>query len=211
MNTRKAIDELLNKNEMFTAYDVTVHLRNSGEHVEHHDIKSEVHDLYAVGQLTDISRTVITIPGTHHKAYLYYNSDLDNDDLLAYSSIIPTYTSKTNSAKTNSTKTNSVNTTRNIRNRQPRNGLLEGAKADAKGCLNIPSSMVREMFSEYNYNVDAYKVDYTVDKIIVSAHLYGKTPMLGSTNTRDRIRINIKPLGKNEFRIEMVDGDIVIT
>lgn len=203
MNVKEAIEELINQAEMFTAYDVTIHLRNNGEHVEHYDVKSEVHDLYAVGQLTSIDRTIITIPGTVHKAYLYYSDSLEHDDLLGYSSVKPTY------AKGQKVAVAIV--TRNKRNRQPRNGLLEGAKADSKGHLNIPTSMVREMFSEYN-GVDAYKVDHETDKIIVSAQLYGKKPMLDSAGTsRNRIRIDVQSLGKDEFNIEMVDGDIVIT
>lgn len=77
-NINDKISELTTDESMFTAYDVTISLRNDGHHVEHSDVKKIVHYLFDNQDMNpNYDRTSIIVPGTNSNALLYYHVSSD--------------------------------------------------------------------------------------------------------------------------------------
>lgn len=130
------ISEWTDDNIMFTAYDVTIALRNSGERVDHKDVHSIVHKMYNDQDFhTSYDKTSITVPGTNVNAFLFYHINTDIDD---YEPVKPTYPTATSKSPTISTLTQRVG----VRNKQPINGILSCAYPKYNGSLTIPSKLL---------------------------------------------------------------------
>jgi len=127
------VNELTSDEKMFTAFDVTVSLRNDGEHIEHKDVKQIVHEIYENQDMDPAyDRTAITVPNTNVQAFLYYHITSDPDD---YEPIKKNYIPITKSQKT---------TTKGLRTKQPVDGSLDDAMPTSEGRLNIPSKLIKD-------------------------------------------------------------------
>ncbi len=67
------IDDKVQNGELFTAWDVTVEVRNRGHRDRHNNIKNVVHDYFARGQMgADYNRTLINVPGAPIQPWCYH-------------------------------------------------------------------------------------------------------------------------------------------
>lgn len=71
------IDGKVQSNELFTAHDITLELRNQGQKVSHSDVRDAVHDYYNRGGMgIGYTRTSISVPDKNHisfkSAFLYH-------------------------------------------------------------------------------------------------------------------------------------------
>ena len=75
---RDKVAEFVTAGYMFTAYDVTKSLRNSGEQVKHHEVNDVVQAMFNNGDMNDYNRDVKDI-GAPVKPFIYYSpySDLN--------------------------------------------------------------------------------------------------------------------------------------
>ena len=72
----KVIDDKVQLNEMFTAHDVTLEVRNRGHKAGHNEIRDIVHDYYGRGLMgIGYGKTNISVPGGN--PILYYPLALD--------------------------------------------------------------------------------------------------------------------------------------
>ena len=76
------VDSKIQANELFTAHDITLELRNRGERVSHADVRNAVHDYYVRGGMgIGYRRTSISVPGENHISFkntFLYHSRADN-------------------------------------------------------------------------------------------------------------------------------------
>jgi hypothetical protein len=79
-----AVSDRMDNSEIFTSYDITCSLRNGGETVEHHRVKSTVHMLH--DNSTDFAKKydkkVIPTPGG--TAWLYHPNGFALEDIKDY-------------------------------------------------------------------------------------------------------------------------------
>lgn len=129
---KNKIIELTDKLKLFTAYDVTISLRNDGHHIEHVDVKKEINDLFNNNDFNpNYTREVITIQG--NTAWLYKTTFSTVDDYLPFD-------------KTYDKVPNSQPIKTNIRNKQPVDDSLLGCFTDKKNRLNIPKKLINKLF-----------------------------------------------------------------
>jgi hypothetical protein len=77
------VNEKVQNNELFTAHDVTLEVRNRGHRAGHNEVRDAVHDYYSRGGLgVAYARTNITVPGGN--PYLYHRIV---DDPLNYQNV----------------------------------------------------------------------------------------------------------------------------
>lgn len=141
------ISEKTNANEMFTAHDITLEVRNRGHRVSHSNVRDIVHDNYQRGNMgVAYTRTPITVP-SGETPFLYHRSA---DDPSAYSNIRNDNTQQSSAPNTTITipslndNDNDDNEEEDDNNKTQRNVLI-GRKTDARGTLSIPSAEVRKL------------------------------------------------------------------
>lgn len=152
------VSELTTNESMFTAYDVTVSLRNDGHFVKHSDVKRVVHDLYDNQDMDpSYDRTLATVPGTSVQAYLYHHVSSDTDE---YEPVAKNYSGKGTIQTTSAPITKAPmpgSLPKGSKNKQPVDGVLENAHLANDGRLNIPKRIIDE--SDLNGQVQIVKVD----------------------------------------------------
>ena len=78
------VDEKVQKNELFTAHDITLEVRSRGHRVGHGEVRDAVHDYYNRGKLgVAYTRSNITVPGGG-SPFLYHRSA---DDTSTYQNV----------------------------------------------------------------------------------------------------------------------------
>ena len=66
---------------MFTAYDVTLEVRNRGHNEYHNNIKNVVHDYFGRGQMIGYNRTLVPVAGAPIPPWVYHRT---TDDPTTY-------------------------------------------------------------------------------------------------------------------------------
>ena len=67
------VNEFVNDNKMFTAFDVTRELRGRvKDRVQHHEVKREVHQMFTSGQVFGYNRTLANLPGVNPQPWIYH-------------------------------------------------------------------------------------------------------------------------------------------
>ena len=74
---RNAVTEKVNANEMFTAFDITKAVRQSGGRAYHSQVKGIVHGMFQNGEMTGYDRMVVDLPNSPGRPYLYYPPTAD--------------------------------------------------------------------------------------------------------------------------------------
>ena len=76
------VNDFVSKGYMFTAWDVTKSLRNSGERISHRDVQDTVKDMWNIGSMTDYTRDTKHI-GAPIAPFVYYHQNSDVNDYQA--------------------------------------------------------------------------------------------------------------------------------
>lgn len=75
---QQAVMDKVNANEMFTAFDITKQLRQTGARTYHSQVKGIVHGMFVNGEMTGYSRDVIDLPnGQGGRPFLYFPPTAD--------------------------------------------------------------------------------------------------------------------------------------
>lgn len=199
------IKELTDSRSMFTAYDVTVSMRNDGERVKHNDVKVVVHEMFDKCEMEPgYLRKLTDIPNTNNQALLYHHVMSDTDE---YEPVKATY--KQNNDDKKQTKPNKRTT--KGRNCQPTDGYLDHAFPKSNGKLNIPMSIIKEvgLFNKkfgitINNDHLAISSDIDCDKInhIDSPHKDG---------TIEIPKRFLQHLGKSSYKIKLEGNEIHVS
>jgi len=208
------INEWTDDKIMFTAYDVTVALRNGGERVKHSDIKTIVHDLYVQGEMdTGYSRQMVNVPGTNAQAFLYLHVISDPDE---YEPIKATYqknspiASRPNAGipSVSSVKSTTVNRVGD-RNRQPINDTLDPAYPKYDGRLTIPRVLIKKAgLFQRNYRV--IEENGATRLTHPSASNDGEILNPKSDGTIEVPRKHLKHLNNATYKISLKGDDIYV-
>jgi hypothetical protein len=140
--TENVIDSKTQNNEMFTAHDITLELRNRGHRASHHEVKEYVHDYYSRGEMgIAYTRSTITVPlgGT---PYLYHRQV---DDPSQYQNIRGQGQTPTPSTHTVAIPDLLSSITSIVDNTLIASSDLSatGRKADARNTLSVPVNLVK--------------------------------------------------------------------
>ena len=76
----EVIQELVDLNIMFTAFDITVLAKTKGTDQRHEILKQAVHNFYSDGDMLSYTRTLIEIDNCTIRPFLYYSSNGDPSD-----------------------------------------------------------------------------------------------------------------------------------
>jgi hypothetical protein len=76
------VNDFVSKGYMFTAWDVTKSLRNSGERISHRDVQDTVKEMWNLGNMTDYTRDTKHI-GAPVAPFVYYHQNSDVNDYQA--------------------------------------------------------------------------------------------------------------------------------
>jgi len=76
------VNDFVSKGYMFTAWDVTKSLRNSGERISHRDVQDTVKEMWNIGSVTDYTRDTKHI-GAPIAPFVYYHQNSDVNDYQA--------------------------------------------------------------------------------------------------------------------------------
>lgn len=68
----RAVAAKVGKDELFTAFDITMVVRQSGLHVLHRDMNHDIHDAMVRLAGSAYGRTLISIPGIADRVFLYH-------------------------------------------------------------------------------------------------------------------------------------------
>ena len=172
-NVLNAIKEMTSKVKVFTAFDVTMKLRDETEdHINHNDVRSIVHNEYAIGELPDTYNTECIDLNNGERAIVYYPDGKQATDHLK-------------AKKSTSADINPVVALDKIVSSKARQGgsVKDGnsciCKATAEGRINVP----KEIIAQVTINGGTY------DIVASGKAIYGKP------NSDGRVRISISELG----------------
>lgn len=133
MNVMDMVEEFTIMNTSFTAYDITISLRNSGVHINHSEVRKKVHDAYHDDKMdSGYEKTAMKLPNGK-RAFVYHHITADLDD---YESVVP--------ANTNIQPMVAVPHNPKVKNCQPVNGVLIDARAKSDGRLTIPKTLIKD-------------------------------------------------------------------
>jgi hypothetical protein len=76
------VNDFVSKGYMFTAWDVTKSLRNSGERISHRDVQDTVKEMWNISSMTDYTRDTKHI-GAPIAPFVYYHQNSDVNDYQA--------------------------------------------------------------------------------------------------------------------------------
>lgn len=196
---KQKVEEFVDNNISFTAYDITVSLRNDGERVAHNDVKTVVHDIFNNEEMGhSYERELKKIPGTQNTAFVYHHLMSDVDE---YKPIKRNY-------KTNKNKS-STNTRDGVRNKQPVHGILDVAYPKYDGRLTIPRKLLKDagIFNSKYYYIKQFDTEITIsDSITLGVPCSPK-----SDGTVEIPSKYLKPLNKSTYKIELYDGVIYVS
>lgn len=145
------IEEFVTANKMFSAYDITLSLRNGGMRVSHRDVRRICHACLAAEDIFDDcwTRTMHDVPGTTASAYIFHHEIAH--DLEDYEPVQkdyqddPGHVHPIGMVPTTNIKQALVSPRKQgKRNKQPKNGSLNGAMTSADGRLYIPAALARQ-------------------------------------------------------------------
>lgn len=74
---RQAVTDKVNANEMFTAFDITKAIRQTGARAYHSQVKGIVHGMFQNGEMTGYDRTTIDLPNNPGRPFLYFPPTAD--------------------------------------------------------------------------------------------------------------------------------------
>jgi hypothetical protein len=147
----QVVDDKVQAGEMFTAYDVTLEVRNRGHRAKHNGgIKELVHDLFGQGRMTpDYTRTLINLPGAPIQPWCYH--PITSDPTLyapktaanpaAVASAVSSFYAQPNAVPDDDDSVPSTAPAGVISSVSPANG--DGRKPDARGTVCVPAKSLR--------------------------------------------------------------------
>lgn len=172
--TRQAVEDIviekINTQEMFTAWDITMEARRRQTQVQHHETREVVHDFFENGSMgSDYTRTLINV-GAPVKPFLYHLRTADIKHYNKSGSTKP----KTNKKSGNVTVQNppaaspvaagpSISVGGMVT--QPKAG--EVARADARGTVCIPATVLKSAGFAYGDTAYVYAVPNMKSLIVV--------------------------------------------
>lgn len=195
------VSEWTDGQTMFTAYDVTVALRNSGERVSHNDVKNVVHQLHQSGKMdAGYEKTMVQVPGTNAKAFLYHHLTADTDE---YEPIAPTY----QKSKPSSLKPTIVQRT-SSKNAQPSNDILDPAFPKQDGRLTVPMILIKKagLFRK-NYRVVMEPARIIITSNNNPSYTSGDVLMPQAQGVIELPRKYTKHLNKGSYKISLINSD----
>jgi hypothetical protein len=197
------IDYLISLPRAFTAYDVTISLRNDGHHVKHSEIRKLVHKFYDDGFMGPHYTSELRDFGSY-KSVLFYNV-VDGYDV--YKPICKTYTDTDTDTDTDD-DTDTSSTDIRKRNKQPKEDHLYNAKLTSDGRLNIPVKLVRK--ANFLKSVDIHLVNNELH-LMNGSNNKGAVTTVCNTGWDLRVPAHcIKMLNKDEFTVKVEDGIIIV-
>lgn len=191
---------------MFSAYDVTIALRNGGERISHDHVKGVVHNLFTNSEMdSGYSRAMITIPGTTNKAFVYHHITSDLDE---YEPVKATYTSNSDPSQTVTSNVSPTIVQRiGDRNKQPVNDVLDKAYPAHDGRLNIPMTFIKKA-GLFNKKFSIVKEQ---NRVIVTKETSDGTVVKPTSSSAIIVsKIHIKHLNKGVYKISLDDKKEII-
>jgi hypothetical protein len=74
----KMVDEFVNDEKLFTAFDVTMALRKrSKSRIQHYEVKGEVHKMFSNGGMFSYNRTLANLPNVNPQPWVYHPVSAD--------------------------------------------------------------------------------------------------------------------------------------
>lgn len=139
------INDKINNQEMFTAHDVTLEVRNRGHRAKHDEVRDLVHNFYVNGGFnSSYTRTNISVPNGN--PFLYHNM---NDDPSSYQKVRGTMTQNNNQTITIPSNIDSC-TDQDV-------NLVTNRLVDARNTLSIPTCFVRDAGMGIDQKVYVYQ------------------------------------------------------
>lgn len=196
----------------FSAYDITVALRNSGVRISHSLVKQVVHDLYTNGEMDPgYERTLTSIPGTNQQAFVYHHL---TDDVNDYEPVKKTYDSGTGGTATatapSATAVKPSTVTRiGIRNKQPVNDVLSTAYPKYDGSLTIPAILVKKA-GLFNKGYRIVEENGCTIVTSVNSTKVGDDHPCRTNSVIVVYRKNLRHLNKGVYKVSLKGDDIYV-
>lgn len=201
------ITEWTDDKVMFSAYDITIALRNSGERISHDHVKGVVHNLFTNSEMdSGYSRAMITIPGTSDKAFVYHHITSDLDE---YEPVKATYSTSNDPSQAVVSNTLAPTIVQRIgdRNKQPVNDVLDKAYPAHDGRLNIPMTFIKKA-GLFNKKFSIIKEN---NRVVVTKETSDGTVVKPTASSAIIVsRTYIKHLNKGVYKIRLENKEIII-
>ena len=206
---RDQIKKLVSDKLMFTAYDVTVAIRNGGERIKHSDVRPHVHSLFQDEE--DIfgfgyEKTMTDVAGT--QAFVFHPVGEDPED---HNPLPKNYTGGTPNPKVQ-TAPSPTPRVHGQRNRQPKNDEIKGAIPASDGRLNIPSVLLRKIDDGSGWSVVFVSNGIAITTISKanSKGVIVRTDLKNRSTHNIRLqRLTLRSVCASSYNIRL-DGDMVI-
>lgn len=80
---KTVVNEYVNDNKMFTAFDVTKEVRaRVRDRVSHTDVRRDVHSMFSTGTMFGYNRTLANLAGVNPQPWIYHPLSVDSVDAL---------------------------------------------------------------------------------------------------------------------------------
>lgn len=212
---QQVVDDKVQKNEMFTAFDVSRAVQHLGHRERHNNMKDVVHDYFLQGNIQGYDRTLVTVVAGKPDAWVYHPVGVDATTYqpsyqplpAAVSGMTPQNYYGSQGTVAPSGATASTPSISSVTFSPPAKGKTH--RPDKRGAITVPAKLIRQIGGKHN---DELSVEKDGTTLVISPNGAGRKYRVNSSLN---IRIKRKTWGSitngsTSFSFEEDNGKIVV-